>query len=342
MPGNVLDVFRGRPFQLVPLTDAINVVPNKYGRLNELGLFPIVGTYSALVAVEYKNGTLNLVPTSQRGGPAHKNTTGKRKLKTFNIPHLAIEDQIKADDVANVRAFGTDNQLQPFMDLVNERQIELAEKLRITLEFFRNGALKGLVLDSDGTLLLDLWAELGVTQKVVYFDLDNADADVLALIRVVKRHIEDNLLGDTMSGVRCLCGETFFDKLVGHPRVRDAYIQQQALTYLQKDPRKGFDLQGVTFEEYRGQAQTHEGVTRRFIEPGEAHFFPVGTNQSFRTYVGPADFIETVNTKGRELYSKMAFSDPMNRWADLHAQMNPLPLCTRPALLVKGQAGAEG
>ncbi|MNW12277.1 hypothetical protein D3C71_2099270 [compost metagenome] len=76
---------------------------------------------------------------------------------------------------------------------------------------------------------------------------------------------------------------------------------------------------------------------RKFIEPGEGHAFPLGTLDTFSTYVAPADFNETVNTLGQLLYSKQA-PRKFDRGTDLHTQSNPLPMCHRPALLVKLKA----
>ena len=58
------------------------------------------------------------------------------------------------------------------------------------------------------------------------------------------------------------------------------------------------------------------------------------TRRTFATYFAPADFNETVNTLGQPLYAKQ---EPrrFDRGTDLHTQSNPLPLCHRPALLVK-------
>lgn len=98
--------------------------------------------------------------------------------------------------------------------------------------------------------------------------------------------------------------------------------------------RSGFTFGGLTFEEYRGQATDVEGRTRRFIAAGEAHCFPMGTVDTFATYVAPADFNETVNTLGQPLHAKQE-PRKFERGTDLHTQSNPLPMCHRPGVLVK-------
>jgi hypothetical protein len=146
--------------------------------------------------------------------------------------------------------------------------------------------------------------------------------------------IEDNLKGEFMNGVHCLCSPEFFEKLIAHPKVEKAYENFQQGAILRDDVRTGFTFGGIVFEEYRGQATDGNGATRRFIAAGEAHAFPVGTIDTFGTYVAPADFNETVNTLGQPLYAKQD-SRKFERGTDLHTQSNPLPMCHRPGVLVK-------
>ena len=51
----------------------------------------------------------------------------------------------------------------------------------------------------------------------------------------------------------------------------------------------------------------------------------------------PADFVETANTIGLPRYAKQAVDQQFARWVMLHVQSNPLPICTRPRVLIKGK-----
>lgn len=221
--------------------------------------------------------------------------------------------------------------------MVNERQMEIVNKFAITLEWLRNGALKGQVLDADGATVIYNWfTEFGISQKSVDFALTTEETNVAAKILEVKRHIEDNLKGDTMTRIRAFCSPEFWEALTSHPSVIDAYRYYQGVNNQRDDLRKGWEYQGVIFEEYRGQAEDAAGDTHLFVPANEAIFFPEGTQNTFRTFVAPADFIETVNTMGLPLYSKLAIDKDLQRWVKIHAQSNPLPICMRPAVLVKG------
>ena len=62
------------------------------------------------------------------------------------------------------------------------------------------------------------------------------------------------------------------------------------------------------------------------------------TVETFATYFAPADFNETANTMGQQLYAKQE-PRKFERGTDLHTQSNPLPMCHRPGVLVKLAAG---
>ena len=76
---------------------------------------------------------------------------------------------------------------------------------------------------------------------------------------MAKRHIEDNLKGEFMTGIMCLCSQGFFDAFTTHAKVKEAYLYFQRNQQLGNDYRTGFTFGGITFEEYRGQATDAAG-----------------------------------------------------------------------------------
>lgn len=336
---NLTDVFNSNVFQMQELTSAINIVPNMYGRLNELGLFTFKPVATTSIVIEIKDGVLNLIPAQERGRAAPENRTGKRRALSFEIPHLPLEDQIKAADVQNVRRFGSSDQFEGIVDVTNDRLVEMSRKHQITWEYHRIGAVNGIILDADGTEIHNLFTAFGVAEKAVDFDFAVA-TDMTPKCHEVVGHMEDNLNGEVMTGVHALCSPTFFESLISHASVKDAYKYYTSITNpLREDTRRRFVHQGIVFEEYRGQATHYQAdgttVTRKFVAADEARFFPLGTQETFTHNAAPGDFAETVNTLGEPMYAKAELGK-FGRWIDLHTQSNPLFLCNRPQLLVKG------
>lgn len=337
----ILDIFADAAFSATSLTAAINIVPNSYGRINELGLFVNEPIPTTTVAVQFSNGTLNLLPTRERGAPSSLGTPEKRSARQFSAFHIPHDDFVRADDVQNIIArTADDGTLEAVQSFVNRKQITMRRKHAITLEHMRMSALRGEILDNDGSSLLNLFNEFGVTQKSVDFILGTSTTDVKAKAREVVAYMEDNLEGEVMSGIHVLASPEWFEKFIGHAKVEEIFrYYDGANNPLRQDVRRGFPFHGLTIEEYRGSATylQEDGTyaTRRFIPAGEAIAFPLGTSDLFRTYWAPADFIDTVNTFGEEIYVRTAVDLEFARWVKLHSQSNPLPMVKRPKLLVR-------
>ena len=336
----ILNPFDTDAFNMVSLSNSINILPNKYGRVGQLGVFPDKGVRTRSIIIEEANGVLNLLPTLPVGAPGPQNKMGKRIVRSFMIPHIPLDDAILPSEYEGIRAFGSENETATLASIMNDHLQAARNKFDITLEHLRIGALKGIILDADASTLYNLYTEFGLSQTTVDFALDVASplTNVTGKCRDIIREIEDNLMGEIYTGVRCLCSATFFDALIGHANVEKFYVNHAAALELAgngADPRKGFKFGGITFEEYRGTATDKDGATRAFITAGDAHFYPEGTSQSFNTIYAPGDFIETVNTIGQPLYAKQEAGD-FGRSVKLHIQSNPLPICYRPALLIKG------
>lgn len=321
-------------FSVSEISASIDKLPNMYGRVDELKLMPTKGVTSRDIAIEERNGSLSLIPSDRLGGPGVANGGNKRTVRTFRVPSLIEEDFVSPQDVIGVRAFGGDQQAN-LASLLADKLQTCRAKHDITLEYLRMGALKGQILDADGSLLYDLFREFNVTAKTVDFELGTDSTDVRAKCLAVKRHIEDHLLGDRMTGVRVLVSPEFYDQLTSHKSVKAAFANYQAAAdRLGGDMRDGFSFGGITFEEYRGISTRPDGLSVRFIEEGEGHAFPVGGINTFATHVAPADFNESVGTLGQLYYAK-TMPAKFDRGWDIHTQSNPLPLCQRPAVLVK-------
>lgn len=321
-------------FSMAELTAAINILPNNYGLINQMGLFRAQPVRTRQISIEENNGVLNLLPTKAPGSPGTVGKKGKRKLRGFSVPHIPHDDVVLPEEVQGIRAFGSEDQVQTLSDIITDHLQTMRNKHAITLEHLRMGALKGIILDSDGSVLLDLYQEFAITPKVVSFALATATTDIKKKCLEVKRHIEKNLMGEVMEGVQTLVSPEFFDALTSHDRVKDAYQRWHEGSALRDDMRDGFPFGGLLFKEYIAEASDGDGNIRRFIAANEGHAFPVGTQETFRTYFAPADFNETVNTLGRPIYVKQE-SRKFERGTDIHTQSNPLPMCHRPAVLVK-------
>ena len=337
--GVMINPFATDAFNLVALSSAIGILPNKYGRLNQLNLFPVKGQRLRTIIFEERHGVLTLLPTLPIGSPGTQASRAMRKVRSFTIPHIPHDDVLLPQDFEGIREFGSENVMASLVSCMNNKLQAMRNKHDITLEWLRVGALKGNILDADGvSVIYNLFDEFQIPQFAVDFVLGTSTTDVKKKCLTVRRHIETSLHGETMTGdPRVLCCPEFFDELTSHANVKAAFQNWSAAAQmLAGDQRAGFPFGSLIFEEYIGQAMDSSGNVHRFFDPvnyaGVA--FPEGTTETFATYVAPADFLETVNTLGQFLYAKQEPRD-FNRGIDIHTQSNPLPICSRPGVLVK-------
>ncbi|MEM7422085.1 MAG: major capsid protein [Pseudomonadota bacterium] len=339
-----MDIFDNSAFRTRELSDAIDDIPNQFGMIGEMGLFIPKPIRTQFFMLEERNGVLQLLQSSARGTPLPGSRRGRRDLRAYSTLRFGQSRNVTADDIDGIRAFGSESELVQVMDEVAERQTDIRQNVDITREYLRSGALRGVVSDADGTLILDLFAEFGVSQTEIDFDFGAADAQIQNKANDVRRAIELNLRGDVMTGVGALCSPGFWDALMANESFREAYKFQSGLTPLREDLRdQGVSWQGIYWKEYLGQADVpqEDGTTisRNFIASGDARFFPMGTRNTFRQYNAPADYMDVINTPGQAFYSSMG-RDPSghNRFVSIEGQMNTVPICMRPRVLVRGHS----
>lgn len=334
----MLHVFKNSAFHIIPLTDALNNLKFVPSRLAQMGLFSASGISATSAAIEQRNGILKLIPPTQRGAPGTTMGDGDRSMLDIRVPHFEVNDAIMAEAVQGVRAFGSENELMPFMQLVADRGQMVSQSFDLTEEHARMGAIKGLITYADNSTL-DLYSVFNVSQESeVDFDLDNANPADGALRLVcsnIIRKLQGILDGINFTGVHCFCGDTFFDQLLAHPEVRETYKGWSDAKILRESyigpnrPSWGiFEFGGIVFENYRG---SYSGTP--FIHTDKAQLFPLGVPGLFRTYWAPADYIETVNTIGKRLYGKM-YEMPNGKGMHFDMQTNALSICTRPRVLI--------
>lgn len=335
--GLTLDIFNSSAFAMRELTDAINIVPNKYGLVGSLGIFQDKGVTVPDVWIEEKNGVLNLLAATPRGTPAPVNKTAKRTGRSFRIPHIPLDEDVLASEVVGVRAFGTDATVQTVSGRLAEKLAEVRAKHDVTREWMMVSAIKGILVDGANSTQYNYFTEFGITQATIDFVLGTAGTDISGKCMSVKRTIEQNLKGESMTGIVVLCGDTWYDKFVAHANVKDAfkYYQTSQNQNLAGDYRRGFKFADLTFINYTGTVTLSDGTTTSTMIPtSEAYAVPMGTTNTFKIYNAPADFVETVNTVGLPFYAKQERMQ-FDRGITVHTEMNPLPICLRPGVLHK-------
>ena len=323
-------------YSLAEMTQAINILPNLYTRLGQIGLFRFEGVTQRSIVIEQREGVLSLLPSVPLGAPATVGSREQRSMRSFALPWIPHDDVILPADIQGMPALGLSDAADPLVEVMNRKLTLMRRKHAQTREYMEMNALRGIVKDGAGTTLYNYFIEFGIEQISVDFVFGTASTNVQGKVRTVLRGIEDSLLGETMTTAHALVSSEFFDKLISHPKTEEAYKFFSATggQPLREDMRRAFPFAGILFEEYNGSVTLSNGTSERLITAGEGIAFPLGTFDTFTTYGGPANLLETANTVGLPLYARQMM-DTKGRWIDLMTEASILPVNKRPRLAIR-------
>lgn len=336
-----MDIFNSDAFSLQAMTAAVQKMPFVPGYLGSQGIFMVEGVSTDTVSIERKDMVLTPIPTSQRGTEPTMGTTEKAKLRTFSIPRVAKSDQVFAREIQGVRAFGTESELVTAAQIIAQKQMKLMQELEMTMELHRLGALQGILLDTDGSTLYNFFTEFGISQpSEIDFDLDAA-SPVAGVLRSLISNSVTRVIGRALGAawnpgvrIKALCGDTFYDQFVNHADVRTTYNNWMAAEALRTNTAwEDFTFAGVDWVNYKG---TDDNSTVA-VAATKAKFFITGVPGLFRRINGPGESFETVNTMGRDVYSRLIQDTKRNEWVQPEIMAYPLHLCTRPEVLLRAK-----
>lgn len=106
-----LNIFNRDMFSTISLTQAVERAPCNPGMLGSMGIFTPEPIRTTTLAVESRQGKLTLIPFSERGEAGSQRTTERRQGFYFKLPRLLTEDTITANELQDIRAFGTETEL---------------------------------------------------------------------------------------------------------------------------------------------------------------------------------------------------------------------------------------
>ncbi len=338
-----MDVFRSDAFNIISMTNAIADIKTVPSFLESLGIFtPVPSTTERFQIEMVGDGTLALVPTTERAAPRTTIGRDRRTMRDFSAVRLRQVDTLRAAEIQGVRAFGKETETEAMQAVVATRQSKLIRRLNLTHEYHRLGAINGIVLDSDGsTTIRNFYTEFGVTPPTEIGFNWAARTSVRSFIQTnVVRPMMRALGGRWVPGARivALCGDAFFDTLTENAEIKATYLNWTAAADLREGNAFGmFRYGGVEWYNYRGT----DDNTTAIIADTKCRFIPVGIPDVFQSVYAPGEDFAVVNTLGQTMYSKVVL-DPSgyNEFVEIDVASYPLHMCVAPQALLQGRSGA--
>jgi len=332
--------------KMIDWTTSINEIENQFGFIRSQNLFQKRPTSQTAIVFDKSSHDITLLPQSDRSG--RESTVGKgRKVETFSLPlaYFKHTDRITPEDIQDWRAPDDSDQ----EETLNRVRVEKLTDMRLTAdqtdEYLQLQAMKGIFKTPEGTEVANMFTEFDVTQLEVDFVLGTSTTNIDAKIQEVKRHITSKIKsGGAIQGINVFVDESFFDKLVNHPKFREVYIQyiNSGKQLLRDDLADYFswgitdvvEHRGVTFISYPAEFNLPNGTTEKAFETDEGVAVARGVRDLFRGYYGPANKLSSANKAGQPMFA-YEYTDPRDEYHDLQLEMAPLYFCTRPQSIVK-------
>lgn len=333
-----LDIFQDDAFSVTSLSSTITDIPDVPTKLGDKGLFQEEGISTTSFMIERQGSSIKLLPTAPRGGVREPVALGPRKLIPLHALHIPASWSVMADEVQGIRAYGSETEVEQASTLVLRKLGVVRASMDLTHEHMRVGALKGQVLDADGSLLLDVYDAFGMTQQTQFWNIAAAaNGDPKASIIALKAMIRAKMGGRSFGRIRVICSLGFFTALVQNSKMIKAWELWNQGAYLRTDQVHGgdFDFAGVIFEVYDGGTSAGD-----FIPDGIAYAYPEGVPGMFQSKFAPADYMETVNTQGLPFYAKQE-PMPFNKGVIGEAQSNPIHFNSLPEAVIKLSVAAS-
>ncbi|AGF74832.1 phage protein [Bartonella australis AUST/NH1] len=356
-----MNFFKHDAFSVATMMKAIENYEFKPSLISSLDLFETVETSTTVVGIERCDNRLALIQTSERGAPLTEGDRSGSNLRFFKTTRIAKSDTVKAEEIQDRREFGTEDQLETSMKYIAKIQKKLISEIELTWENMQLGAVQGVVLDADGSVIVDWYKEWEITPpKPINFELNTETTNVANHVdQVITKMVEVSKGAFTdRSRVIGLCGNEFFSKFKNHKAIRETYLNTALAQTLNSaggiaTPSAigsgsfgSFNFAGVTFINYRSihnyNVSAKAGTKRAIgIKPDECQFFPADAPGVFQKTFSPGESLDFVNTVGKPLYTILIADHERNAWVKPEVYSYPLYICTRPEMLFKATIGEK-
>ena len=325
-------------------TEELAMIPNVRTPLSDLGIFRTESVATNTVSFEQTFGTLGLIGDVYRGGSVLANQDESRSIHTYQVPYHKVIDYLTQADVQGIRAYGSADAAETKAAVMERKMLRMKRSAQMTEEYAKFYAItQGKIWSPNNTVAHNsFYTDFDVTRKEVAFDLTNAATDVIAKIEGVIAHIQDNSLsGDSYTGVVGLCSPEFFSALIAQAGVKEAYKFYTSTQEPQRNRLGGnttlyreFVYAGCLFREIR------DGVNgQRFLPVNECYFVPMGTQDTFISYVAPSAKLDMANTLGENQYL-WVYGDPKGEKEEMELEFSHVHLLRKPATVVRAVKGA--
>ncbi|WP_427145190.1 major capsid protein [Rhizobium pisi] len=288
------DVYNTDTFNQRVMMDYITTKPYNPQMFSKWLPWNSQGELSHLAMIEFREGSLSLIPEAERGAPGYRPDDYVRSEIPVKIPHFPMQKTLLAESVRGTRAFGSEL-MEVFEDERNTILQSFTDYFSVNWENSRAGAITGKLYKANGVDISKNWFDIFDVQQTTHeIDFDDANADMIEEITDAKEKAEDELGDLVADGFLLVAGRNFQKKFKGHVSFKKAFDRFDFGSVFRQDGRAGVvitnDVNMVTYT--RGKVNGFY-----FIDPNEAYLCPLADGM-YQTRFAPGLGMSTLGAKG--------------------------------------------
>lgn len=333
----------------VDYSGTINLLPRRWGLVNQLGLFgERFGTQKQFFLGRKEDLESPLL--EDRNWETTRPTLSREEQSgvMFKVPHFPVDDFILPSDVDGLfqlEGFGAGSELETVANVRAQKMAKIRRAHELTHEFARTRALvTGEVYAPNGTLktsygnTVNVYNEWGITRQTSTLDFA-VGTNPLSSVNDLYGAMQDmGKEGDALDGYAVICSPEMFRALTLNEYVTEIYAQAQLEgrkellvgrlgNDLGLDKRyRSFSYGNVVFVEYKG---TMNG--QALIPASQGIAVPLGSELG-RLHFAPANKFNTINGVSQASYVWERMDDRQTK-IELESETNFAAVLERPDLV---------
>lgn len=319
-------------FSKLALTDHVITQPYTPDLVSKWLPWNSEGVHLPTVAIDFTDGTLDLIPEAVRGAPGDAPERDTDSSVIVKIPHYPQQDTLFATQFEGIRAAGS----ELLVTVESERNKLLAKfskRNRLMWEVSRIGAITGKLLNSSGSVSKNWFKEFSAAQTKATIDFASANTKLRTELVKAKDKGEDQLGEFTAEKWLLVCGKDAFPMITDHPNFEKMFERYNDGAMLRDDLSDGFqiasNITAVKYTRNKVGGQTIFGDSDMYLVPV--------VDGMFQTRFGPGTGMGDLGVTGLPEYVS-PYDLPHDEGVELKAQTNVISWVQRLQAIVKIEA----
>ena len=319
-------------FSKVALTDHVVTQPYVPDLVSKWLPWNSEGVHLPTVAIDFTDGTLDLIPEAVRGAPGDAPERDTDSSVLVKVPHYPQQDTLYATQFEGIRAAGSELLVSVETER-NKLLSKFSRRNRLMWETSRIGGVTGKVIGANGKIVKNWNKEFSIAQTKYVIDFDATNTKLRTEFVKAKDKSEDNLGEFTANSFIIIAGKNRFAQVTDHPSFEKAVERYNDGSMLRDDLSGGFQIaSNITMVKYTRNIVGGQTI----FGDDDIYLCPI-VDGMYQTRFGPGTGMSDLGVIGLPEYVS-PYDLPHDEGVELKAQTNVISWVQRLQAIVKIEA----